>query len=57
MAVCRIAHCFSALLASWKVTQRVSGRANIGSLMSRIFFRAVQTALDNSALILLSFLS
>lgn len=45
MAVPRNACWFSALLESYKVTWRVSGRANICSLMSLVFFRAVQIIL------------
>lgn len=57
MVVRRIAHLFSALLASYKVTQKVSGRGNFGSLISLLFYRAVQTASHNSAFILFSLLS
>lgn len=52
MAICRNAHFFSALLASYKATWRVLGGANIGSLIPLIFFTALQTAL-----VLLSLLS
>lgn len=38
----------------YEVTWRVSGRANVDSLMFLIFFRTVITALDNSPLILLN---
>lgn len=48
---------FSALLASCKVTWRVLGGANLGSLMPLIFFTALQTAPHNFALVLLSLLS